>query len=313
MYDVVIVGGGPAGLTAALYAARARLSTLLIENQNYGGQIATTEEVANYPGAEEGASGPSLSLRMKEQAASFGAEFKTATVTELVLDGAVKQIRCGEETIEAKTVILATGAKPRLAGIPGEEEFTGRGISYCATCDGAFFSGYEVFVIGGGDTAVEEAIFLTRFAKKVTIVHRRDELRAAKSIQEKAFANDKIAFLWDTVVEEIRGEGLIGSVDFRNVKTGEITTFTPDPEDGAFGIFMLIGFTPQTALVDGLLELENGYISTDNDMRTSIPGVFAAGDVRTKSLRQVVTAVADGAIAAVQAEKYVDEWTDSPS
>lgn len=305
-YDVLIVGAGPAGLTAGLYAARARLTTLIIEKSVVGGQIATTNEVENYPGAAPGATGPSLVERMKEQAEQFGATLVTDDIIDYQLQGEEKILSSRNNQYRAKTVILAAGATPKRIGCPGEEEFTGRGVSYCATCDGAFFSGLPIYVIGGGDTAVEEAIFLTKIASRVTLVHRRDELRAAKSIQEKLFANGKIDVLWDTVVREIRGDGVLRSVVFENVKTGEQQEVHATAEDGTFGLFVLIGYDPATEALRGLVELQNGYIITDTDMRTSVPGVFAAGDIRDKQLRQVVTATADGAIAAISAEKYIE-------
>jgi len=307
IYDVVIIGAGPAGLAAGLYASRARLKTLIVEKEKAGGQIVTTAEVANYPGSIENATGPTLVNRMVEQAEEFGAEKVIDTIKEVELEGKIKVLKGEKGEYQAKTVIIATGANPRKIGCPGEEELTGRGVSYCATCDAAFFEDMEVYVVGGGDTAVEEGMYLTKFARKVTIIHRRDELRAAKSIQEKAFNNDKIEFMWDTVVEEIKGDGIVESMVVRNVKTGETTEIVADEEDGTFGIFPFIGFIPATGLFEGKVELEDGYIVTDEDMKTNIPGVFAAGDVRVKSLRQVVTATADGAIAAVQAEKYINE------
>lgn len=305
-YDVIIVGGGPAGLTAGLYAARARLKTLIIEKSAIGGQIVTTNEVENYPGAEKNATGPTLVERMREQAESFGAEFVTDDIDSYALEGEEKVLRSGQQEYKAKALIIAAGATPKKVGCPGEEAFTGRGVSYCATCDGAFFSDLPIYVIGGGDTAAEEAIFLTKIAKKVTIVHRRDELRAAKSIQEKVFANEKIDFLWDTVVKEIKGTGLVQSIVFENVKTGEQTEVQAAEEDGTFGVFVLIGYNPATDNLNGLVDMHNGYIITDEEMRTSVPGVFAAGDIRSKTLRQVVTATADGAIAAITAEKYIE-------
>lgn len=307
IYDVVIIGAGPAGLAAGLYASRARLKTLIVEKEKAGGQIVTTAEVANYPGSIENATGPTLVNRMVEQAEEFGAEKVIDTIKEVELEGKIKVLKGEKGEYQAKTVIIATGANPRKIGCPGEEELTGRGVSYCATCDAAFFEDMEVYVVGGGDTAVEEGMYLAKFARKVTIIHRRDELRAAKSIQEKAFNNDKIEFMWDTVVEEIKGDGIVESMVVRNVKTGETTEIVADEEDGTFGIFPFIGFIPATGLFEGKVELEDGYIVTDEDMKTNIPGVFAAGDVRVKSLRQVVTATADGAIAAVQAEKYINE------
>jgi len=310
IYDVVIIGSGPAGLAAGLYAARARLKTVIIEKEKAGGQIVTTEEVANYPGSIENASGPSLIARMVEQADEFGVERILDTITEVELDGKMKVLKGKKNEYKAKAVIIATGAKPRPIGCPGEKELTGKGVSYCATCDGAFFEDLEIFVIGGGDSAVEEALFLTKFARKVTIVHRRDELRAAKSIQEKAFKNEKVDFLWNSVVEEIKGDGIVESMVVKNTITGELTEIVADEDDGTFGIFVFVGYLPETKLFDGLVEMEKGYIKTDADMHTNIPGVFAAGDCRVKSLRQVVTATADGAIAAVQAERYIGEVFD---
>lgn len=310
IYDVVIIGAGPAGLAAGLYASRARLKTLILEKEKAGGQIVSTAEVANYPGSVENATGPTLISRMVDQADEFGAERVIDTIKEVELEGKVKVLKGEKDEYQAKSVIIATGANPRPIGCPGEKELTGRGVSYCATCDAAFFEDLEVYVVGGGDTAVEEGMYLTKFARKVTIIHRRDELRAAKSIQEKAFNNEKMDFMWDSVVEEIKGDGIVESMVVKNVKTGELTEVVADEEDGTFGIFPFIGFIPATKLFNGKITLNNGYIETDEDMKTNIPGVFAAGDVRVKSLRQVVTATADGAIAAVQAEKYINEVFD---
>lgn len=307
IYDVAIIGEGPAGLAAGVYASRARLKTIIIEKEKAGGQIAKTDEVANYPGSIENATGPSLISRMVDQANEFGAEIKLDTIQEVEFEGKIKVLKGEKEEYQAKTVIIATGANPRAIGCPGEKELTGRGVSYCATCDAAFFEDMEVFVVGGGDTAVEEGMYLTKFARKVTIIHRRDELRAAKSIQEKAFANEKMNFMWDSVVTEIKGDGIVESMVVKNVKTGEETEYVADEEDGTFGIFPFIGFIPATKVFEGVIDLENGYIPTDDNMKTNVPGVFAAGDCRVKSLRQVVTATADGAIAAVQAEKYINE------
>lgn len=307
VYDVIIIGGGPAGLAAGLYAGRARLRTLIIEGDKEGGQIVQTAEIENYPGSLAEESGPALIGRMSAQADKFGAEKTLDTIVDLELEGAEKKLVGKKGTYLGKTVIIATGAVPTVIGCPGEKEFTGKGVSYCATCDAAFFEDFEVYVVGGGDSAVEEALYLTKFARKVTIIHRRDALRAAKSIQEKAFANDKIAFLWDSVVKELKGDGLLESMVVENVKTGELTEISADEEDGIFGVFVFIGFKPATALFQGKISMENGYILTDADMKTNVDGVFAAGDVRAKSLRQVVTAAADGAIAAVQAGKYIDE------
>lgn len=310
MYDVVIIGGGPAGLSAGLYAGRSRLSTLVIEKGEDGGQIAITDEIENYPGQIlEGESGPSLVARMTQQCEKFGVVRASDTVKEIDLQSNPKVIKCLKETYEAKTVILAPGAHSRPIGCKGEDEFKGKGVSYCATCDANFFEDFEVYVVGGGDAAVEEAMYLAKFARKVTVIHRRDELRAAKSIQEKAFKNDKVEFMWDTVVEELGGEGLLSEMTVKNVKTGELTKIEADEDDGMFGVFGFIGTVPNTDfLKDTGLEMnEAGYIPTDQDMKTNIPGVYAAGDVRVKSLRQVVTAAADGAIAATQAEKHINE------
>ncbi len=307
IYDVAIIGGGPAGLAAGLYAARAKLSTIIIEKGADGGQIATTDEVENYPGAMEDATGPKLVARMLEQAKTFGASRVSDEITEVDFSDKIKVLKSAKEEYKARAVIIATGAVPRLIGAPGEKELTGRGVSYCATCDAAFFQDLEVYVMGGGDTAVEEAIYLTKFAKKVTIIHRRDELRAAKSIQEKAFKNEKIEFMWDTVITEIKGDGMLESFVVKNLKTEEEREIFPDEEDGAFGIFVFIGYLPATELFKDIIHMERDYIVTDENMKTNIPGVFAAGDNRVKSLRQVVTATSDGAIAAVQAEKYIED------
>ncbi len=304
VYDVIIIGAGPAGLSAGLYAGRAKLSTLIIEREKDGGQIVQTAEIENYPGGMIGDTGYSLIARMVEQVKDFGVEKAYDAVIDLELEGEIKTVICKNETYQAKSVILAMGTKPIKIGCEGEDEFTGKGVSYCATCDGAFFTGLRTFVVGGGDSAVEEAIFLTRFAREVTIIHRRDELRAAKFIQEKAFSNPKINFLWDSVVKELKGEGVLNTVIVENVKTKEITEIKADEADGLFGLFVFIGLRPQTELLIDKVELNNGYIVTDETMKTNVEGVFAAGDVREKLLRQVVTATSDGAIAAVQAEIY---------
>lgn len=308
IYDVVILGAGPAGLAAGLYAGRSRLSTLIVEKGQDGGQIAITDEIENYPGQiAEGESGPSLVARMTAQAEKFGVERVTDVINQVELDGDVKKLISAKHEYCGKTVIVATGAFPRPIGCKGEAEYMGKGVSYCATCDANFFEDFEVFVVGGGDSAVEEAMYLSKFARKVTIIHRRDELRAAKSIQEKALANPKIEFFWDTVVEELHGDDILSGMTVKNVKTGETRLVEADEEDGMFGVFGFIGTIPSSGLFEGKLEMDRGYIKTDDEMKTNIPGVFAAGDIRVKSLRQVVTAAADGAIAAVQAEKYIEE------
>lgn len=307
IYDVIIIGGGPAGLSAGLYAARARMSTLIIEKDAYGGQIVTTADVENYPGSIEDPTGPILVDRMLKQTEGFGAEKVSDTIIEVNLDEKIKVVKGEKAEYQAKSIIVATGAVPRPMGCPGEKELTGRGVSYCATCDGAFFEELEVYVVGGGDSAVEEAIWLTKFARKVTIVHRRDELRAAKSIQEKAFKNEKIDFIWDSAITEVKGDGMLESFTLKNLKTGEEKEVVADEDDGTFGIFVFVGYLPATGLFKDKLDMENNYLVTDDDMHTNIDGVLAAGDVRVKSLRQVVTATADGAIAAVQAEKYIEK------
>lgn len=307
VYDVIIIGSGPAGLSAALYSARARLKTLILEKSKVGGQIVITHEVANYPGSVKDATGPSLIARMEEQVESFGAERKKDNIKEVDFSGKIKKLKGEKEEYYAKSVIIATGAMPRHMGCPGENELIGKGISYCATCDGEFFEDLEVFVVGGGDSAIEEAIFLTKFAKKVTIVHRREELRAAKSIQEKAFKNPKIEVKWNSTIDEVKGDGIVQSVVFKDTKTGELSEYFADEEDGTFGIFVFVGYLPINGLFKEIIKTnESGYIVTNDKMETNIDGVFAAGDIREKSLRQVVTAAADGAIAAVQAEKYIE-------
>ena len=308
LYDLIILGAGPAGLSAALYAGRACLKTLLIEKAMPGGQITLTNDIENYPGQMlEGESGFSLTERMGQQADRFGVERAYDEITAIDLTGEEKVLTGMSGEYRAKTVILATGAHPKPIGCENEAAFTGRGISFCATCDGMFFRDMDVYVVGGGDSAVEEAIFLTRFARKVTIIHRRDQLRAVKTIQERAFANEKIDFLWNTVVEKVDGDAALSKMTVRNVVTGETNVIRANEADGAFGLFGFVGFAPNTALFEGAVDMERGYIVTDEDMHTNIPGVFAAGDLRVKSLRQVITAAADGAIAAMQAAKYIEE------
>lgn len=306
LYDVIILGGGPAGLTAGLYAGRGGLKTLLLEKGQDGGQIALTAELENYPGQLlEGETGLSLAGRMAEQCRRFGVERAADTIQSVRLDGPVKELTGERGTYRSRAVILATGAAPRPIGCENEARFVGQGISFCATCDGALFRGLEVYVAGGGDSAVEEAVYLTRFARKVTVIHRRDRLRAARSIQERAFANPKVAFLWDSVVVRAEGTDVLEAITVKNVKTGALSTLRADPADGMLGLFGFTGYTPNTGLFAGQLALEEGYIKTGEDMGVGLPGVFAAGDVRRKSLRQVVTACADGAVAAVAAERYL--------
>ena len=310
VYDIIVLGAGPAGLTAASYAGRARMDTLLIEGTKDGGQIVITNEIENYPGSLEEESGPSLIARMTKQVEKFGADRVTDTIVDVELEGKVKHLKGNHGDYYAKAVVIATGASPRPIGCKGEKEFTGKGVSYCATCDANFFEDFEVYVVGGGDSAVEEAMYLTKFARKVTLVHRRDELRAAKSIQEKAFANPKMAFMWNTTIEEIKGDGVVTSMIVKDTKTGETREIEADEEDGTFGIFVFVGFDPKSQLFEGKLEMENRYIVTDKYMHTSVPGVFAAGDVIVKHLRQVVTACGDGAVAATEAQHYVENLAD---
>lgn len=309
IYDLMILGAGPAGLAAGLYGGRYRLNTLLIERGQDGGQIAITSEIENYPGqmVDQEESGATLTARMTKQVEQFGARRVSAAIAKAELVGPVKRLTDTKGNVyQGRTVILATGAHPRPIGCKNEREFLGKGISFCATCDANFYEDMEVFVVGGGDSAVEEAMYLTKFARKVTVIHRRDQLRAAVSIQEKAFRNEKLHFMWDSVVEEVSGDGILDRMVVRNVKTGDLTEVLADPEDGMFGLFGFIGYLPNTELFEGTgLVMENGYIPTDENMHTNIPGVYGAGDLRVKSLRQVVTAAADGAIAACQAERYV--------
>jgi thioredoxin reductase (NADPH) len=305
--DIAIIGAGPAGLTAGLYAARSKLDVIILEKESVGGQIVTTDEIANYPGAIEDVSGPELIARMVEQCKDFGATIEKIGVKTVDFSNGVKQLTLEDDSvIESKTVIIASGAKPRKLNVPGEKELTGKGVSYCATCDADFFTDMDVYCIGGGDTAVEEAIYLTKFARNVTVVHRRDELRAAKSIQEKAFANDKIDFIWDSEVVEIKGDGIVEQMTLRNKKTGEQTIIDAPDDIGTFGIFVFIGYQPNAQIFKEHIALnDRNYIATTDQMNTTAEGVFAAGDIREKCLRQVVTATADGAIAAVQAEHYI--------
>ena len=309
IYDLIIAGAGPAGLAAGIYAGRYMLKTLIIEKAQDGGQISQTAEIENYPGlrTDMEESGLTLTERMTEQVKRFGAERALDEIISFELEGEIKKLTgLSGKVYEARTVILAMGAHYRSIGCKNEDKFTGMGISFCATCAANFFRGLDVYVAGGGDSAIEEAIYLTECARKVTVIHRRDELRAAKSIQEKAFANDKLHFIWDSVVDEALGEDVLNGLVIRNVRTGELTTIKADPNDGMIGLFGFLGMIPNTDRLEGSgIELLNGYIRADESTRTNIAGVFAAGDIRTKELRQVVTAVSDGATAAYQAEKYL--------
>jgi len=300
-YDVIIIGGGPAGLTAGLYASRAKLETLLVERMMMGGQVMTTTKVENYPGFPGGIDGPDLMMRFQEHCQQFGLEVTYGEVENLLDHGAEKEIVVDGQALFGKTVIITTGAEPRKLGVPGEAEFTGRGVSYCATCDGAFFRDVPVALIGGGDTAAEEALFLARFASKVYLVHRRDELRATKILQDRLFAEPKIELVWNSVVMRAEGNASgLKAVELKDSPSGEKRSLPVE------GMFVAIGVTPKAHFLADILKLDpEGYILTDGECRTSIPGVFAAGDVRKKILKQIATAVGDGAIAAIMAEKYL--------
>jgi thioredoxin reductase (NADPH) len=300
---VIIIGSGPAGLTVALYTARANLSPLVISGNQLGGQISITNEVENYPGFPEGVGGPELVDLMQKQAERFGARILVDEVIKVNFnEGSPFLINTHGETFEAETVILAVGASPRRLGIPGEEELIGRGVSYCATCDGFFFREKDVVVVGGGDSAIEEAIFLTRFVNRVRVIHRRDELRAGEALKQRAFKNEKIEFIWDSVLEEIIGEDKVTSVLARNVKNDE--TFTLDTD----GVFIFIGHIPNSDLFEGQLTLdESGYLITNDRMMTSVPGVFAAGEIQDPVFRQITTSVGQGAAAGMMAERWLEE------
>ncbi|WP_457755557.1 thioredoxin-disulfide reductase [Thermodesulfatator indicus] len=303
IFDLAIIGGGPAGLTAYLYAARARLNIILVEKTSPGGQVLITDFVENYPGFPDGISGFELIESFVTQVKKLGFEPLREEVIRLEDLGQNKKLilASGNELL-AQTVIIATGAKPNTLGVPGEKKLTGRGVSYCATCDGPFFRDQVVAVVGGGNTAVQEAIFLTRFASKVYLIHRRDQLRAQKILQERALSNKKIIPIWNTVVEEILGDDQVKTIKLKNCKTGEESSLEVD------GVFIFIGITPNSDFVKDLLTLdEKGFIITDSEMRTNVPGIFAAGDVRSKSCRQIVTACGDGATAAFLAEHFLAE------
>ena len=299
-YDLVIIGGGPAGLTAGIYAARARMNVLLLEKAVPGGQILVTDWIENYSGFPEGISGFDLAEKMRIQAEELGLKIETAEVHSLNLSGKVKEIILKDRSITSKSLIIASGASPRKLGI-GEDKFMGKGISFCATCDAPFFKDKTVVAIGGGDTAVQEAVFLTKFAKKVYLVHRRDQLRAEKILQERAFENDKLEIIWDSVATGVDGFFGVESVKIKNVKTSEEKTLKAD------GCFIWVGILPNTSFLNESLKTdETGFIQADKNMQTSVPGVFAVGDVRDTPLRQISTAVGDGAMAAVSAEHFIE-------
>ncbi|WP_282090989.1 thioredoxin-disulfide reductase [Bacillus subtilis] len=306
IYDVIIIGAGPAGMTAAVYTSRANLSTLMIERGIPGGQMANTEDVENYPGFES-ILGPELSNKMFEHAKKFGAEYAYGDIKEVVDGKEYKVVKAGSKEYKARAVIIAAGAEYKKIGVPGEKELGGRGVSYCAVCDGAFFKGKELVVVGGGDSAVEEGVYLTRFASKVTIVHRRDKLRAQSILQARAFDNEKVDFLWNKTVKEIHEEnGKVGNVTLVDTVTGEESEFKTD------GVFIYIGMLPLSKPFENLgITNEEGYIETNDRMETKVEGIFAAGDIREKSLRQIVTATGDGSIAAQSIQHYVEELQET--
>lgn len=304
-YETIIIGGGPAGLSAGIYAMRSRLDTILVEKYMPGGQMVIIDYIENFPGFPQGVSGPDISAAMELQARHLGLEITSADVLSVDFSGQEKVVSTSEGEFRALTMIIATGAVPRRLGIPGEDRLTGKGVSYCATCDGAFFRDKEIAVVGGGNTAIQDAGFLSRFAKKLTIIHRRDALRATKILQERVFKNPKIEIAWNSVPIEMQGDPKLDGVVLRNVKDDSLRVLPVD------GCFVLIGTDPNTEFLRGKVTLDpDGYIITDEDMETSASGVFAAGDCRRKSLRQMVTAAADGAIAAVAAEQYIEALRD---
>lgn len=304
-YDVVIIGAGPAGMTAALYASRANLSVVMLDRGIYGGQMNNTADIENFPGFKS-VLGPDLSKDMYESSTQFGAEYAYGSVESIRDDGATKLVKTdmGDE-FEAKVVIIGTGSEYKKLGVPGEEDFSGRGVSYCAVCDGAFFKGTDVVVVGGGDSAIEEGLYLTQLASKVTVIHRRDQLRAQKIIQDRAFANPKMEFVWNSNVTEVVGEGKVMGVKVNNNQTGE------DSFIEAAGVFIYVGVKPMTAAFAdlGILD-EQGWIPTDDHMHTKVPGILAVGDVRKKDLRQITTAVGDGGVAGQQAYEYIQALND---
>ena len=303
LYDVIVIGGGPAGLTAALYLARAKYRTLVLEKEKFGGQITITHEVVNYPGVFK-TSGAELTETMRSQAESFGAEFMLTQVESLELSGDIKTVKTARGELKAFGVLLATGASPRMVGFPGEAEFRGRGVAYCATCDGEFFTGKEVFVVGGGFAAAEEAVFLTKYARHVHILVRKEDFSCAKSVADHARNHPKITVHYNTVVEEVTGDTALRAIRYKNNRTGEVREYRAEPGDN-IGVFVFAGYAPATQLVQGIAELnDQGYVVTDRNLATSVPGLYAAGDVCVKALRQVVTAVGDGALAATELEKY---------
>ncbi len=304
LYDVVIIGGGPAGLTAGIYLSRARMNAVLIEKALPGGQAILTEKIENYPGFPEGVGGPELMQKIEEQALKFGLRIEYGEVKEIKnqLNNRVKLIQAEQKIYQTLAIIVASGAEAKKLGIPGEEELRGKGVSYCGTCDAPFFQDKDVVVVGGGDTAIEEALYLAKFAREVTVVHRRGRLRATKILQERAFENKKIKFIWDSVLTSIKGQSKVEGVFLKNLKTGV------EKEISCQGVFLFVGYSPNTKFLEGIVQLdEKKYIITDSEMKTSQEGVYACGDVRSKNLRQIITACGEGASAAFNVEKYIEE------
>lgn len=301
--DVIIIGGGGSGLTAALYTSRANLKTMLFEKLTPGGQIALTDIVENYPGFPEGITGPEISMKMEEQAKKYGTEVIYEEVKRINRLEKGFNLETSSGTYKAGAIILATGASFRMLGVPGEKELTGKGVSYCATCDGAFFKGKEIVVVGGGDSALQEGLFLTRFATKVTIIHRRDKLRASPILQDRAKNHEKIQFIWDTVVEKVSGEKKVEAVTLKNLKSGAVEEFKTD------GIFVFIGHDPNTAFLKGFVATDDkGYVTTEaNTLKTSVPGVFAAGEIRAGAIKQLVAAAGEGCEAALAAQAFLED------
>lgn len=301
-YDVLIIGGGGAGLTAAIYTSRANLKTLLLEKLTPGGQIALTDMVENYPGFPDGVTGTEISMRMEEQAKRYGTEVQYEEVESIAKNGSGFKVKTPKSTYDARAVIVASGASFRTLGAPGERELTGRGVSYCATCDGAFFKGKEIVVVGGGDSAMQEGLFLTRFVTKLSVVHRRDKLRASPILQDRAKSNPKFNFIWDSAVTRINGDKKVERVRIKNLKSGEERDFKTD------GVFIFIGHDPATKFLQGFVALdEKGYVKTNEQLETSVPGVFAAGEVRAGGVKQLVSACGEGCAAALSAQEYVEE------
>ena len=300
MYDLAIIGAGTAGMTAAIYSARADLSTVVFVGEMFGGQIATTNDVENYPGFDDGITGPELTERMRKQAVRFGAEFKMDTITDLDTNGPPFTLTGRSEEYQAHSVIVATGASPKLLGVPGELDLWGRGVSYCATCDGAFFRDQHIAVVGGGDSALQEALFLARFGSKVSIIHRRDQLRAGAYLTNRAVDNDQIEFVWDTVVEEIKGDTSVESLRVKNVKTGDVSDLAVG------GVFVYVGHEPNTDMFNGKLEMDDeGYLIADRRTHSNIDGIFVAGEAQDSYFRQAITTAGEGCMASMEAEKFV--------